>query len=120
MSTLPDADADADADVVRSTVVTGSDPGRVALAGVLARLSARHWVDVLVPAALVLTLEWLLGVPLVVGLLLAVATAAVIVTVRIRKARRSFLRSFRVGERLAVTAGAGGLGGGSGRRAAGR
>ena len=99
-----------DADVARSTVVVGSDPGRVALAGVLSRLSARHWVDVLVPAALVLALEWLLGMPLVVGLLLAVATAAVIVTVRIRKARRSFMRSFPIGERLAVTAEAGGLG----------
>ena len=99
-----------DADVARSTVVAGSDPGRVALAGVLARLAARHWVDVLVPAGLVLALEWLLGLPLAVGVLLAVATAAVIVTVRIRKARRGFTRSFPVGERLTVMAGSGGLG----------
>ena len=98
-----------DADVTRSTVVAGSDPGRVALASVLARLSARHWVDVLVPATLVFALEWLLGLPLAVGLLLAVATVAVLVTLRIRQARRRFARSFPVGERLTVTAGPRGL-----------
>ena len=98
-----------DASVTRSTVVAGSDPGRVALASVLARLSARHWVDLLVPATLVFALEWLLGVPLAVGLLLAVATVAVIVTLRIRQARRRFARSFPVGERLTVTAGPRGL-----------
>ena len=99
MSTPPEAV------VTRSTVVAGSDPGRVALAMVLHRLAARHWVDVLVPAALVFALEWLLGLPLVVGLLLAVATAAVLVTVRIWQARRRFARTFPVGERLTVTAG---------------
>ncbi|WP_404389300.1 hypothetical protein [Humibacillus xanthopallidus] len=98
-----------DADVTRSTVVAGSDPGRVALASVLARLSARHWVDLLVPATLVFALEWLLGLPLAVGVLLAVATVAVIVTLRIRQARRRFARSFPVGERLTVTAGPRGL-----------
>ena len=98
-----------DADVTRSTVVAGSDPGRVALASVLARLSARHWVDLLVPATLVFALEWLLGLPLAVGLLLAVATVAVLVTLRIRQARRRFARSFPVGERLTVTAGPHGL-----------
>ena len=98
-----------DPDVTRSTVVAGSDPGRVALASVLARLSARHWVDVLGPATLVFVLEWLLGLPLAVGLLLAVGTVAVLVTLRIRKARRHFTRSFPVGERLTVTAGSRGL-----------
>jgi hypothetical protein len=97
------------ADVTRSTVVTPSDPGRVALASVLARLSARHWVDVLVPATLVFALEWLLGLPLAVGLLLAVATVAALVTLRIRQARRRFARSFPVGGRLTVTAGPRGL-----------
>ncbi len=96
--------------VVRSTVVAPSDAGRVALAGRLAPLAARHWVDVLVPAGLVLALEWLLGLPLAVGVLVALATAAVIVTLRIRKARRGFTRSFPVGERLTVMAGSGGLG----------
>lgn len=95
--------------VTRSTVVAASDPGRVALAVVLHRLALRHWVDVLVPATLVLGLEWLLGLPIVVGLLLAVATAAVLVTVRIWQARRRFGRTFPVGDRLTVTAGPDGL-----------
>jgi hypothetical protein len=95
--------------VTRSTVVTPSDPGRVALALVLHRLALRHWADVLVPAALVLGLEWLLGLPLLVGLLLAVATAAVLVTLRIWQARRRFARTFPVGSRLTVTASPDGL-----------
>jgi hypothetical protein len=95
--------------VTRSTVVTASDPGRVALAIVLHRLALRHWVDLLVPATLVFALEWLLGLPLAVGLLLAVATAAVLVTVRIWQARRRFARAFPVGSRLTVTAGPDGL-----------
>lgn len=95
--------------VTRSTVVAASDPGRVALALVLHRLARRQWVDLLVPATLVLALEWLLGLPLVVGLLLAVATVAVLVTVRIWQARRRFARTFPVGSRLTVTAGPGGL-----------
>ena len=95
--------------VTRSTVVTASDPGRVALAIVLHRLALRHWVDLLVPATLVFALEWLLGLPLVVGLLFAVATAAVLVTVRIWQARRRFARAFPVGSRLTVTAGPDGL-----------
>ena len=103
MSTPPEAV------VTRSAVVAGSDPGRVALAMVLHRLAARHWVDVLVPAALVFALEWLLGLPLVVGLLLAIATASILVTVRIWQARRRFARTFPVGERLTVTAGPAGL-----------
>lgn len=95
--------------VTRSTVVAASDPGRVALALVLHRLARRQWVDLLVPATLVLALEWLLGLPLVVGLLLAVATVAVLVTVRIWQARRRFARTFPVGSHLTVTAGPGGL-----------
>jgi hypothetical protein len=98
-----------DAVVTRSIVVAGSDPGRLALAMVLHRLAARHWADVLVPAALVFGLEWLLGLPVVVGLLLAVATAAILVTVRIWQARRRFARTFPVGDRLTVTAGPDGL-----------
>ncbi|HET8988645.1 MAG TPA: hypothetical protein VFN43_09065 [Humibacillus sp.] len=102
MSTPPDA-------VTRSTVVAPSDPGRMALAMVLHRLAMRHWVDLLVPATLVFALEWLLGLPVVVGLLLAVATAAVLVTVRIWQARRRIATTFPVGDRLTVTAGPAGL-----------
>lgn len=95
--------------VTRSTVVAASDPGRVALALVLHRLAVRHWVDLLMPATLVLALEWLLGLPLAVGLLLAAATVGVLVTVRIWQARRRFAASYPVGSRLTVTAGPGGL-----------
>jgi hypothetical protein len=95
--------------VTRSTVVAASDPGRVALALVLHRLAQRNWVDLLLPATLVLVLEWLLGLPIAVGLLLAAATVGVLVTVRIWQARRRFSASFPVGSRLTVTAGPRGL-----------
>ena len=97
--------APVDPTVVRSTVVVPSDAGRAALAGVLVRLEARRWADVLVPAGLVITLEWLLGLPLLVCVLLAVAVACAVVTVKIWQARRRFARAFPAGQTLTVSAG---------------
>ncbi|MEO7447232.1 MAG: hypothetical protein ABI336_03065 [Humibacillus sp.] len=97
--------APVDPTVVRSTVVVPSDAGRAALAGVLARLEARRWADVIVPAVLVITLEWLLGLPLLVCVLLAVAVACALVTVKIWQARRRFARAFPAGQTLTVSAG---------------
>lgn len=95
--------------VARSTVIERPDAGRAALAAVGARLRASRGAGLAVPALLLLVVEWLLGVPVAVCVLLAVAMACLLVAVRFWVGRRRYARIFPAGERLTVTAGPDGL-----------